>query len=122
MSPPYVRDGQGFQNNNTFTGGQIGQFRSEWGKISSDPWLIDAIQGVAIPFVSEPVQLKEPHPYRLSEEESASVDAELSKFLEKKIVQLVNPEQGQVISNIFLRPKIDGGHCLILDLTGSIYM
>ena len=100
-----------------FTGGQIANYRGAWSQISSDPWLLNSIQGVEIPFFQIPVQLKEPRPYNLSEEEKLAVDQEIDKFLQKEIIERVEPEWGQVISNVFLRPKKDGGHRMILDLT-----
>ena len=42
---------------------------------------------------------------------------EVQKLLGKSVVEEVKPIQDQVISNFFLRPKKDGGHKLILDLT-----
>ena len=118
MSPPTeLSNIKGDTDKPKFVGGQISKFGAEWRKITSDSWLLNSIQGVSIPFVELPIQSREPQPYRLSEEESASVDTELLKFLEKGVVQQVQPLEGQVISNIFLRPKKDGGHRLILDLT-----
>ena len=70
-----------------------------------------------IPFVQIPVQGREPTPFRLSEEETLGVEIEIEKFVQKGIVEEVKEERGQVISNIFLRPKKDGGYRLILDLT-----
>ena len=98
-------------------GGQISEKVAEWRKLSSDPWLIQSVQGVNIPFCLIPCQLEEPRPYRLSKTESNFVDEELTRMLGKGIVEEVEPSQNQVISNIFLRPKKDGGFRLILDLT-----
>ena len=101
----------------TFVGGQISKFPSAWRKISSDPWLLGVVKGVEIPFVQTPVQEREPYPYKLAGEESDFVDKELDTFLSKGIIEEVELVQGQVISNIFLRPKKDGSFRLILDLT-----
>ena len=89
----------------------------EWSRVSQDPWLISTIQGVEIPFMTAPRQLKEPRPYKLSEEENAFVDEELLRMLEQGIVEEAEPSSDQVVSNIFLRPKKDGRFRLILDLT-----
>ena len=45
------------------------------------------------------------------------VDQEIEKFLHKNIIEQVGDVEGQVVSNVFLRPKKDGGHRMILDLT-----
>ena len=88
-----------------------------WKQLSSDPWLISSVQGVTIPFLQVPVQVKEPRPFRLSEVETQTVQVEVEKFIEKGVIEEVQAEAGQVISNVFLRPKKDGGSRLILDLT-----
>ena len=100
-----------------FVGGQIARYVSAWKQISSDPWLLRTVQGVEIPFVEIPIQEKEPYPYRLAEDEMRAVDEEIEKFREKDIVEEVQPELGQVLSNLFVRPKKDGGFRVILDLT-----
>ena len=104
-----------------FVGGQIADLVQEWQKLSSEPWLINSVKGVCIPFVELPVQEREPTPYKLSREESQFLDEELIKLLDKCIVEEVEPCQEQVLSNIFLRPKKDGDYRLILDLTWVNY-
>ena len=104
-------------NPSTFVGGQIKDHLSEWRKISGDPWVLGSVTGVTIPFVELPVQDREPHPYRLSAEESEFVDSEVGRMLEKGILEIADPVEGQVISNVFLRPKKDGSFRMILDLT-----
>ena len=101
----------------TFEGGQIRDKISTWRKISGDPWLLNSVQGVRIPFEEEPIQIKEPRPYKLSLEESEFVSCELPRLMDKKVIEKAEPTQGQVLSGIFLRPKKDGGYRLILDLT-----
>ena len=98
-----------------FRAGQIRDKLDVWARLSSDAWLID--QGVSIPFVEVPWQMQEPHPYRLSASEREIVSSELNKFLEKGVIEPVMDCVGQVLSNVFLRPKKDGSHRLILDLT-----
>ena len=79
-----------------FKVGQIADKLSEWKKLSSDPWLLENVKGVKLPFIETPYQEREPSPYRLSKEEM---------------------EFSEIISNVFLRGNKDGGHRLILDLT-----
>ena len=100
-----------------FRGGQISSKIAQWRKISSDPWLLEAVQGVEIPFESLPFQEREPRPYKLSEVETGFVDSELVRLVKKGVIEIVEPAGGQVIADIFLRPKKDRGFRLILDLT-----
>ena len=41
----------------------------------------------------------------------------VQKLLNKDVIEIANHETGQVISNIFTRPKKDGGYRMILDLS-----
>ena len=104
-------------NSSTCRAGQIKNHVKQWKEVSTDSWLISTIQGVEIPFLEEPVQVSEPHPYKLSKEECTFVNKELGRMLDKGIVEKTEPSHGQVISNIFLRPKKDGSYRMILDLT-----
>ncbi|CAB4037817.1 Hypothetical predicted protein [Paramuricea clavata] len=71
--------------------------------------------GVVIECTETPVQLNlpgqkfHPHEYQI-------LDAEISKLVGKGVVNKVQPETTQFISSIFLRPKPDGSHRLILNL------
>ena len=101
----------------SFVGGQIEHNLKEWRKVSSDPWLLQTVSGAVLPLEEWPTQLKEPRPYNLGLEEMDIVTQEVNKLWTKGVVEQVHPSRGQVISNLFLRPKKDGGHRLILDLT-----
>ena len=75
------------------------------------------IKGVKIPFLDIPTQDKEPRPFNLAKEEIDFVNRELVILQDKCILEIAEPTLGQVISNIFLRPKKDGTYRMILDLT-----
>ena len=100
-----------------FVGGQISQHVKAWEKITSDPWIISTVRGVELPFEQIPWQETEPRPFKLSLEESDFVCSEILRLSELEIIEEANPTRGQVISNIFLRPKKDGAFRMILDLT-----
>ena len=79
MSPPkeVVENMEGMLELNkpvSLVGGRIAHYQPAWRQISSDPWLLTNIRGVQIPFVEEPVQVREPSPFRLSVVESEAVD------------------------------------------------
>ena len=103
--------------NQTFTAGQISHYSYAWKQITHDPWVLDIVKGFSLPFVYLPIQFNEPIPYRLSENEKQGADIEITKLIQKGVLQPVLDEPGQVISNIFLRPKKDGSYRMILDLT-----
>ena len=64
---------------------------------------------------SIPVQHKLPNQI-FSDHEYHIVRQEVHKLLEKCVVTKVSPISGQILSNVFLRPKKDGTHQLILNL------
>ena len=103
--------------NSVFMAGQISQFVYNWKGITHDPWILHIVQGFNLPFLSVPIQLKEPNAYRLSEIEKQAADLEIEKLIQKGVLEQVEDSQGQVLSNIFLRPKKDGSFRMILDLT-----
>ena len=89
----------------------------EWKDITADPWILNSLLGIEIPFTDTPRQNSVPFPFRLSKSEKEAVDSEIDKFLDKRIVEQVVHQEGEWISNLFVRPKRDGSYRLILDLT-----
>ena len=55
-------------------------------------------------------------PTWFSSNECEVIEGEIQKLFEKNIILPCPYEEGEVISNIFLRPKKDGPHLLILNL------
>ena len=72
--------------------------------------------GYKIEFFVPPVQFDIPRPIKFSRQETANVDAHITKFLEKGIIVESSHEDGECISNIFLQPKKDGSYRMILNL------
>lgn len=91
---------------------------SQWYNYTSDPSIIEAVQGYKLEFeYLPPKQLVKPHPYRLSQIESKDIDDEVKTLLQKDVIELAIPEEDDFWSNIFSRPKKDGGRRMILDLS-----
>ena len=65
---------------------------------------------------ASPTQRIRPNKVHFSPEEIAIIDAEIAKLVRKKILTLVNYTPDSFISNIFIRPKKDGSHRMILNL------
>ena len=51
-----------------------------------------------------------------SETKQRVIDAEVSKLLEKGVIEPCVPETGEFITTVFQRPKKDGSHRMILKL------
>ena len=101
----------------TFQGGQIQNNIAAWKNITKDPWVLDVVEGLKIPFVQVPNQTKEPYPYKLSQIECEAASLEIQKLIDLNVLELTEDTLDQVISNIFLRDKKDGSYRMILDLT-----
>ena len=89
-----------------------------WEKITSDPFILDAVTHCHIDFDFEPEPLfsaTRPHS-SFTEVEQTIIDDEIEKFLQKGIIRLSLFEDGQVISPIFTRPKKDGSHRVTFNL------
>ena len=101
----------------SFRAGNVSNFLDQWRHLSDDPWIHEVVQGVEIPLWNVQPQLRVPFPYKFSDLERTIVDQEIINLGKKVVIELAWPEPGQVISNIFLRPKPDGNFRVILDLT-----
>ena len=111
MSNPFSNTATNFQ------AGNICHFVHEWASLSGDPWVRETVVGARIPLEREPTQVRVPYPYKLKGEEPEFMDQEVGKLLRKGVIEQVDPEQGQFVSNVFLRPKQNGDFRMILDLT-----
>ena len=96
--------------------GRIQHFLGKWMQLTYDPSILNAVRGYKIDFLLTPVQFTIPRPINFSVQESVNVDAQISKFLEKGIIVKSSHEEGEFISNVFLRPKKDGSFRMILNL------
>ena len=99
-----------------FTVGNIARFVNEWFKVIKDPWVLAMVTGAHLNFTQDPQQMRPAVPFRLSGEERLTVGEEIDKLLIKGVIERTCPTPGQVVSNVFLRPKPNGQHRLILDL------
>ena len=87
----------------------------DWREITSDPWILDMIQGFPETSVTEPQASSLRH-INFDTEEAKLVEAELKKLERKEIIKEVSHEPGEYVSTVFLRPKKDGSHGVILNL------
>ena len=74
------------------------------------------INGYHIEFEQLPKQSWKPKELVFSVEGKLYMEQEFDFFLEKGIIRPVADEAGKYVSNIFLRPKKDGSHRVILNL------
>ena len=96
--------------------GNISNCLPAWENITSDPYILDIVKGLKIPFIRIPYQVCEPFSIPFSETETEIIDAQIQEFLSKGILSVTETEQNEYISNIFVRPKRNGKYRMILNL------
>ena len=100
-----------------FLAGNIKSHVREWRKITSDPVILDTVKHCHLEFVHDiPSSNINLEPYAMNSNERQSVNLELNKFLTKGVVREVKLEEVKFLSNVFVRPKKDGTHRVILNL------
>jgi len=101
----------------TFIGGKLRLFYSAWAEITSDPNILEMVTGLNLEFESGlPNQNSVPFPIKMNPNEKLAIDLEIQKLLGKGVIEESWHEEGEFISNIFTRPKKDGGLRMILNL------
>ena len=98
-------------------GGQVEFFGEAWGKLTADPWVLNNVEGVKIPFEEIPEQRATPYPYRITQVEKGKMDIKMIEMEKKGIIEPTVREEGDWVSNVFPRDKPDGSVRIILDLT-----
>ena len=96
--------------------GRIKHHLAQWGKLTSDPHILNIVRGCKIEFDQPPCQWQPPSHPQFSSNEAETVDKEVAKVVLKGVLIKSSHEQGEYLSTVFLRPKKDGTHRLILNL------
>ena len=99
----------------TFKGGQTAQFWHEWANFTTEKYILADVSGINIECIEIPIQhvLKGHKP---NEPNIENIDKAVGTLFTKGIVSVTREQSGQVIPDIFLHPKKDGTHRLILNL------
>ena len=85
-------------------GGRLGHFAKEWGKITQDSWVLSVVKrGYKIPFVKKPIL--SPSPLFFKQSASPVLEEEVQKLLQKRAVEIINPEAPGFYSRISLSRK-----------------
>ena len=101
----------------TFIPGGTKLKKHKWLQLTHDPFVLESVQGVRVDLHEEPNQKCKPREYVMSKENRHNTSSVVREHLEKGIIEKCKPCKGQFLSNIFLRPKPNGKHRLILDLS-----
>ena len=101
-------------------GGRLKPFKEQWEKLTSDPLILEAVNGFKLEFDPSKFPPKREKPlfmYKRNAHESDKISNEIQSLANKNVIERCSHEQGEFISNIFTREKKNGGIRLILDLS-----
>ena len=100
-----------------FRAGRLKYFLNEWKNITSDQKILEIVRNCKIEFKcdTQPVQNNFFEP-KFNAVESAVIDKEIRDLLENGVIVKVNHEPDEFILSIFVRPKKNGEHRVILNL------
>ena len=100
----------------SFQAGNIKQYYDQWVSLTSDYEILCIVKGECLEFSDIPKQTRLPGEFQFSEKEKCIIDCEIAKLLQMGVLTQCVREQGDFLSNIFLRPKNDGTYRMILNL------
>ena len=101
----------------SFTAGQVKNHLCQWETITQDPVILNAIQHYNIEFEeTPPLPLGIPKNIIFSASEREIVNNEIAKLLSKGVIEGAHYTPDGYISNVFVRPKNDNTHRMILNL------
>ena len=84
--------------------------------ITSDPYILEIVQGYKLDLVEIPFQVFTPKPLLFSKSETELLDNEIRDLHAKNAIRVVQPTHGQFISTVFAVPKKDGGTRPVINL------
>ena len=96
--------------------GQLSTSYFAWNELTSDPEILETVSSQRIEFNQNPVQLNLPVQPNYSCQQGQFIDSEIQSLLKKGVIVESTHEPNEYISPIFLRPKKDGSHRMILNL------
>ena len=101
-----------------FQAGCIKDHIADWKSVTTDPVILDAVKHYHIEFEAgrRPVQATKPKQITFAVGDKEIINSEITKLIGKGVIEPSKPLEGDFISTIFVRPKKDGSHRLILNL------
>jgi hypothetical protein len=105
-------------NPNLPVGGRLQHFAQNWKLLTSDSFVLSAVEGYRIEFSRRPPFNQPRDPIHFSEADAAIVDAEIQAMLDKAAIHEIDPTEAPrgFYSNLFFVPKKDGGIRPIINL------
>ena len=88
--------------------GKVATFWTSWLSLTSDAAILNTINGVEIDFMTDYLQGSSPPKIPFCEADFLKTDLEISRLLDKRVIQWPTHESGEFISNIFFQVKKNG--------------
>ena len=83
--------------------------------LTRDQQISQDILGAKVDCVEAPEQ-HNLRPTYFNNNEGMIIDAEIEKLISKGVIEPASDEEGEILSNIIIRPKTNGTHRMILNL------
>ena len=88
-----------------------------WQEITNDPTILQCVKGIKKEFKLDMIPFQAlVRPSTFNHPKHDIVSVEIDKLLAKGVLEVSSPELGEFVFPIFLRPKQDGPHRMILNL------
>ena len=97
-------------------GGRLRLFINNWQRITTDPVVLNAVRGYKIEFAAKLEQI-DTRQFKRNTSVTENIQVEIKRLQDKNVIETCEHVEGEHLSNIFLRPKKNGGARLILDLS-----
>ena len=85
--------------------GRLQFFVENWKVITQDQWVLETVEGFAIPFTSPPYQPYPPRVLDHSSEEEKLLQDKITSLLAKQAIENTMPSGRGFLSTVFLVPK-----------------
>ena len=100
-----------------FLAGQVKDHICHWEAVTSDPFILNAIQHYNIECEeTPPLQACPPRNIVFSNSDKNVINDEITKLLKKGVIEHAHYTEDSHVSTVFIRPKKDGAHRMILNL------
>ena len=100
-----------------YRGGNVSSHFKKWQEITTDVFVLDSVKyALKLDLSDIPLSTNSTPTCSLGREEKINIATELTKLLQKKVIQYTTYQIGDFVSSIFTRTKSDGSYRMILNL------
>ena len=111
-----MSDWNGDSQTLAFIAGQVANQCPHWESITQDPVILSAILHYNIEFEEKPpLQTLLPKNIIFSSSDREVINNEIVKLIHKRVMEKTNHTPDSYLSNVFVHPKKDGTHRIILN-------